>query len=566
MMISRRIRLVTGLVLLTYLATHLINHSLGLISLAAMEAGRVWFLAFWRNPLATFALYLSLLIHFGLALWSLYQRHHLRMRLWEALQLTLGLCIPPLLVVHIVGTRLAFEWFGVQDTYSKIVLSFWQLTPTNGVRQSILIAVAWIHGCIGLHFWLRLKPRYPRYAPTLFAVAALLPTLAFLGFVEAGREISNLIAKDPEWIARTLKTAHALGPGEGEILVDAHDWLFQGFWASLGFVFLARFARQNYQRRSRIRIVYPGNREVYVPLGFSVLEASRFARIPHASVCGGRGRCSTCRIRVVRGGESLPQASASEQRVLARVGAPPNVRLACQLRPTADVTVMPLLPANADARDSFAQPSYLAGQEQNIAVLFADLRSFTGMAERKLPYDLVFILNRYFAVTGEAITRAGGRVDKFIGDGVMALFGVESGEAQGCHQAIAAAREIVAAVDALNRALVGELAEPLTIGIGIHAGPAVVGRMGYGDAFHLTAIGDTVNVASRLQDLCKQYSCQMVISDEVASQAGIEVSRLKREEMTVRNRKESLCIYVINEVQTLTLKETNLRVAVPGAT
>src|SRR4051794_21536415 len=119
-MISRRIRLATGLVLLTYLATHLINHSLGLISLAAMEAGRGWFLAFWRNTLATFALYLSLLIHFGLALWLLYQRHLLPMRLWEALQLTRGLCIRRLLVVHIVGPRLAFEWFGVQDTYSKI--------------------------------------------------------------------------------------------------------------------------------------------------------------------------------------------------------------------------------------------------------------------------------------------------------------------------------------------------------------------------------------------------------------------------------------------------------------
>jgi adenylate cyclase len=188
------------------------------------------------------------------------------------------------------------------------------------------------------------------------------------------------------------------------------------------------------------------------------------------------------------------------------------------------------------------------------------------MAERKLPYDLVFILNRYFAVTGEAITRAGGRVDKFIGDGVMALFGVESGEAQGCYQAIAAAQQIVAAVDALSGALVGELAEPLTIGIGIHAGPAVVGRMGYGDAFHLTAIGDTVNVASRLQDLCKKYSCQMVISHEVASQAAIEVSRLKHEEMTVRNRKEALVIYVINEVQTLRFKETNVGAVVSAAT
>jgi len=193
----------------------------------------------------------------------------------------------------------------------------------------------------------------------------------------------------------------------------------------------------------RICIAYPDGREVQVPRGFSVLEASRFARIPHASVCGGRGRCSTCRIRVTDGFSKQPAPSAAEQRVLQRVGAPPNVRLACQLRPVENITVTPLVPANANASDGYAQPSYLAGQERTIAVLFADLRTFTGIAEQKLPYDLVFLLNSYFEAVGESITGAGGFVDKFIGDGVMALFGVESGPAEGCRQALAAAMRMV---------------------------------------------------------------------------------------------------------------------------
>ena len=142
-----------------------------------------------------------------------------------------------------------------------------------------------------------------------------------------------------------------------------------------------------------------------MPRGLTVLEASRFAGIPHTSVCGGRGRCSTCRVRVVHGLHSLPPAKPAEVRVLQRVGAPPNVRLACQLRPTADLSITPLVPASGQAWHGFMQPSYLAGEERNIVVLFADLRSFTGMAEHKLPYDLVFILNSYFKTAGEAVTR-----------------------------------------------------------------------------------------------------------------------------------------------------------------
>jgi adenylate cyclase len=547
----RRLRLITGIILFTYLATHFLNHSLGLVSLDAMEAGRIWFIALWRNPLGTIAFYGSLLTHFFLALWAIYQRHHLRMPFWEAFQLVLGLCIPPLLATHFVGTRLAYEWYGVEDLYAKTVLALWHNTPTNGVRQALLIAIAWTHGCIGLFFSLRLRPWFPRYAVLFFAAALLLPVLALLGFVQAGREVEFLIARDPDWIERIKQSTNALGAGEGRDLVQWHNGILFTFWASLGAVLLARLIRQLNQRRSRVRITYPQTREVQVPRGFSVLEASRFAGIPHASVCGGRGRCSTCRIRVSQGLSRQPLASVAEQKVLQRIGAPANVRLACQLRPTGHIAITPLLPANAQARDGFGQPSYLAGQERTIAVLFADLRSFTGIAEHKMPYDLVFLLNSYFESVGQAITAAGGIVDKFIGDGVMALFGVETGPQEGCRQALAAARGMVEQVNRLSGALSDELTEPLKIGVGIHCGPAVVGRMGYGPTVHLTAIGDTVNVASRLQDLTKEYRCPLIISEEAARQSGLNTALLARHELTVRNRREALAIFVIDDVGAL---------------
>ena len=547
----RRTRLVTGLLLLTYLATHLLNHALGLISLDAMEGGRVWFLALWRNPLGTAALYTSLLTHFSLALWSLYQRRHLRLPLWEALQLTLGLSIPPLLSLHFVGTRMSHEWFGVEDSYSLLVLTLWHSSPWDGLKQATLITVAWLHGSIGFHFWLRLRPWYRRFAPTFLGCALLLPVLGLLGFTQAGHEVDNLVAREPNWIAQVVQRSKVPPRSQREPLYRLDDAIVVTYALAVVLTLLARVAGDVFERRSRIRITYPDGREVQVPRGFSVLEASRFAGIAHASVCGGRGRCSTCRIRVSEGFLKQPPPSAGEQKVLQRIGAPPNVRLACQLRPVEDISVTPLVPANANASDGYAQPSYLAGQERTIAVLFADLRTFTGIAEQKLPYDLVFLLNSYFETVGESISRAGGLVDKFIGDGVMALFGVESGPAEGCRQALAAAMRMVEQVKALSQALADELAEPLKIGVGIHCGPAVVGRMGYGPSIHLTAIGDTVNVASRLQDLTKEFSCHLVISEEVAQQAGLNVSAFPRHEITVRNRREALAIFVVDDVAAL---------------
>lgn len=244
----------------------------------------------------------------------------------------------------------------------------------------------------------------------------------------------------------------------------------------------------------------------------------------------------------------LPPAGAEEAALLKRVGATADVRLACQLRPVADLAVLPLLPVGAATRGA---PDYLQGDEREICVLFADLRGFTRFAERKLPYDVVFFLNRYFETMGSAIERAGGVPNQFTGDGVMALFGLESGPEQGCRDAIAAAIAMAQGIAEMSAGLAEELSEPLRIGIGIHTGPTVVGRMGRGVAMYLTAVGDTVHVASRLQDLTKQYHCQLIVSELAAARAGVDVSAFPRQEIAVRNRNAPIAIRTIDDARVL---------------
>ena len=154
----RSLRLGCGLILLTYLTTHFLNHALGIVSLDAMEAGRAWFLLLWRNPVATGALYGALITHALLGLWALGRRRTLRMPAWEAAQLVLGLTIPPLLTAHIVGNRLAHELYGISDSYARVLLVYWVTSPWRGAAQAVLLLIAWIHGCMGIHFWLRFRP------------------------------------------------------------------------------------------------------------------------------------------------------------------------------------------------------------------------------------------------------------------------------------------------------------------------------------------------------------------------------------------------------------------------
>ena len=549
-----RIRLWSGYVLFFYVVTHLLNHSLGLISLRVLELGRVWFVFIWQNPLGQFALYGALFTHFFLAIWSMFRRRSLRLSPWEWTQFGLGLSIVPLGAIHVVGTRLAHELFDVHPGYGWVLGSLVSGGWDGVVRQFALPLVVWIHACIGLHFAWRLRPWYGTWLPALYAVALLIPAASIAGAAIALRDFAEL-AQQPGFLQEVFVRAGIPKPSEVAELYTISDSLVAGaaiLWIA---AFAGRRVRSLWERRAGVvYLSYGERRTVSHATGLTILEMSRLANIPHASVCGGRGRCSTCRVRVSGDDRAkLPPASEDEQKVLSRVGAPENVRLACQLRPPPGrYRITPLLPASAGPVEAYRRQPQAHGGEHYVAILFADIRGFTSISEGKLPYDVVFLLNRYFRATGQAIEAAGGRVDKFIGDGVMAIFGLTGEPKTACLQALDAARRMAVAVDDLNEALSGDLDQPLRIGIGLHAGPAIVGEMGYERAAQITAIGDTVNTASRLEALTKEFGAELVVSQELLDCAEVKLPDAPRHDVEIRGRQGRLMVRALKSAAEIT--------------
>lgn len=544
----REIRLASGLVLGAFLLMHFSNHALGLVSVDAMEQGRQWFNRVWRNPIGTFLLYGSLVVHFSLALVALFRRRTLRMPWREAAQLAFGLSLPFLLIPHVVGTRIELSLTGREVGYPDVVRGLWIIAPENGARQAVALVIAWFHGCLGLYFWLRTKRWFPTWSLSLYTGAILVPVLALLGFAEAGKEI----ASNPEDFPVRLQSSSG-----SDALGEIRAFLFGFFALLIGGALAARGVRSYRIMARRIRVTYPGGRVVTIPKGFSVLEGSRMAGIPHQSACGGRGRCSTCRIRVVHGFETQPPATAQEITTLKRIKAGPDIRLACQLRPSDDLSVIPVLSAGrARSMSLVIGGSAAGGRERELAVLFCDLRGFTRLTEHRLPFDTVFILNRYFEVVGQAVENTGGFLDKFIGDGALALFGLTGDPEHASRQAFDAALRIVEGVEHLNAVYASELDQPLRVVISLHAGPAVVGEMGYGQAVGLTAVGDTLNAASRLEGLAKELGAELVISVELARRAGLDLVEHERQTVAVRGRAAPIEAWIVRQVGALAQKPT----------
>ncbi|TCB20786.1 adenylate/guanylate cyclase domain-containing protein [Rhizobium leguminosarum bv. viciae] len=544
----RRARLGSGLVIFIFVLLHLSNHAIGLISVTAADKAAHLFLAIWRNPLGTAIFYSSVLTHIALVLRAIYMRRSLVMPKGEMAQIVLGLMIPLLLLDHVIGTRIAHEFYGYIDDYETVVGMLWIRNPANGARQALGVVAVWIHGCIGIHFWLRYRSWYPDFAPLLLALAILVPVLSLLGFVEMGRTLADPSYQQSMTVSaykEGVNTRYASNPEVHRQVAMIRAGLYGAFSASLLIVVAARTRRKLKERLDQVAVHYPGGEVIRVPRGFSVLEASRLGGLPHYSVCGGKGQCSTCRVQILGDYDSLPAPDKMEETTLRRINAGPDVRLACQLRPNRDVAVAPLLvPATEAALPANSQETS-PGREREIAVLFVDIRHFTTMTETRLPFDVVFLLNRYFAIIGKAVEQSGGRLDKFIGDGAMALFGLNTAPEEACRQALAAAAAIVAEIEKLAAELADELALPLRIAIGIHTGPAVVGTMGYGRVRSMTAIGDTVNVASRLESAAKEFEAAIVISEPVATLSGTDLVGIESREISVRGRALPLKVYVI---------------------
>jgi adenylate cyclase len=545
--IRAQARLISALILFAFVICHLASHAFLIVSIPMAGTVLAILMAPWWTLPGSALLATALAVHFLNALWSIYIRRYLRMRPWEWAQLLLGLAIPPLIMMHVIGTRISDIFLGTVNDYVSVLVRHWVISPQPAALQIAGVLVIWIHACIGLHFWLRTKYRYRAWLPALAGAAVAFPTLALAGYVAGGSTVLRE-ARESGFTDAVLVASHSTPEktAQGRRITAAG---LAGYLALVLLPFAGRLARNTtYRMRQPPKLTHAGGRTVVLLPGATVLETLRANGIPHASVCGGRGRCTTCRIQVISGLDALSQPAGLEAAALARIGAASGTRLACQIRPTTNITVLPLLSADAGATDGLVRGG-MEGSEREVTVVFIDLRGSTEFSETRLPYDVLFILNQFFYEMNRALVDTGGHYSNFTGDGLMAIYGLDGDNpAVGATQALRGAAEMVRRLDQLNAQLKIDLNEPLRIGIGIHCGEAIVGAMGPPRSQIVTAIGATVNTTARLEGLTKENNCVLVLSARAARLAGLELAEETLRSAPLRGRSEKVEFYALRTI------------------
>lgn len=543
-----RLRLCSGIILFVFVTGHLLNHMMGLISLDVMQAATTIFLKPWRTWPGMVLLSGALIVHAAIVLWAFWCRRNFRLKAWEAVQLVSGLAIPFFMAAHIAANGILPAISPYESSYLEALSTYAVYSPVRGVVMGLAVLVVWTHGCVGLHSWLRLQPWYVRFQTLALSAALITPALALAGYLAASMRVRELALR-PEGLQ--IDTS------------DVEQWMIDFVYNSefyvIAFLLLLLAARLVYgffsAKSKRPRLHYsPGNRTVDLLANATLLESIRAAGISHASICGGRGRCSTCRVRIGDGIDDLTPPDDAEKKVLARVTDSPSVRLACQIRPDSNIQITALVPHDADPSEAFAKPGYQQGKELVVAIMFVDLRGSTKLHEGRLPFDVVFLLNQFFAELAQALTETNGHYAQFTGDGLMAIYGLDSGAEKGAVEAIAGAKAMLQRLDKLNEKLGEQLSEELKIGIGIHTGEAIVGSMGPPASPIISALGDNANVAARLESQTKEFGVPLIVSEDTAKHSKIDFTKYSKHRIQVKGREGKITIFAVDKPDTISLK------------
>jgi adenylate cyclase len=299
------------------------------------------------------------------------------------------------------------------------------------------------------------------------------------------------------------------------------------------------------------RLSFPADeRAIDAPPGATVLEAALLARLPIAHACGGQARCSTCRVLVLDGADRLGPPSAAERELADRRRFGPGVRLACQAQVLGDASVRRLVLDDEDSalvrEEVEGAGARSVGDERRLAILFADVRDFTPFTESQSPYDVVHVLNRFFARLFSVVLQHGGVVDAFLGDGALCLFGID-GAADPSGRAVHAALAISAAAKGVATYVESTLHAPFRVGVGVHTGEAIVGVVGAGDRRRLTAIGDAVNVASRVEASTKAAGADLLVSDATMGDVAGRVRVGRRFDVPLKGKSGHFALHEVLE-------------------
>ncbi len=280
----------------------------------------------------------------------------------------------------------------------------------------------------------------------------------------------------------------------------------------------------------------------------TLLDVSIEQKIPHLHECGGNGRCTTCRIRVVDGHENLSRPTAQEKQMAHLRRWDPSIRLACQCYPEGDVKIQRLVWTSAEINKLQLEtvPEGEA-EERAIAIMFCDMRDFTALTSKNNSFDMAHILNRFYTVLGDPILMNNGVIYQYVGDEIVGIFGTSGGTKQkNCMDAVRAALGMKYAIKRLNGMELTDFNAELKVGISIHFGRAYIGHLGHPKHRQFAVIGDPVNVSSRIQDLTKETESGILISKSVYK--NLPDGHLKINQVINRNLKgkeESFELYEI---------------------
>lgn len=274
---------------------------------------------------------------------------------------------------------------------------------------------------------------------------------------------------------------------------------------------------------------------ITIPIGnpeTTLLEAAVKNRVPHMQECGGNGRCTTCRVRILEGLHHVMPRNELESRMALRRGWEPSIRLACQTRVKGPVKVERQIKTFSEiSRLQEEMVKSGKGEEKKLAILFCDMRNFTPFVESHLAYDVVHILNRFFSSLGEPILMNNGLIYQYVGDEIVGLFGLESSDdMQNCLAAMRAALGMKAALEVLNADLEKEFGIRIEMGIGIHFGPVIAGKVGHPSHQQFGIIGDAANVASRVQSANRELQTTILVSDNFLCRLPRGLARVGRAE------------------------------------
>jgi len=291
---------------------------------------------------------------------------------------------------------------------------------------------------------------------------------------------------------------------------------------------------------------FPDEKKIEINTKETILQVSLQAGVSHTHVCGGKARCSTCSVVILEGLENCSPPSAKEQAMAERLHFGPTIRLACQTTISGNVKLRRLVLDDEDVTLAYQlSPSMISGsvgEEKEVAILFCDIRGFTAFAESLVPYDVIYVLNCYFLRMGRVITRNNGYIDNYMGDGFLALFGVEDSIGAAL-QSVKAALEMIEEMGRLNQKLSSLFKRDLQIGIGIHYGKVVVGMMGASGKKRETAIGDAVNFASRIEEMNKKLRTNLLISKEICKQVKEQVRLGKEIKTRIKGKSSKYTLY-----------------------